>query len=63
MNLGKESKIINEKLFCETQRIRIINNSTDKAECLERLEKYAYKTGRKICKNCYEVYKGNCKCG
>jgi len=62
MKLSKEAKILDEKLFCESHKQRILAGGKLTEPYLKRLEEYAFQKGLKICNKCYEVYKEDHKC-
>ncbi len=56
MKLSKEANIIDEELFCESHKARILSGGKLSEPFKRRLEQYAYLKGKKLCNKCYEVY-------
>jgi hypothetical protein len=55
--------IIDKEKFLEEHRHRVLNYKKEsmRKPYLNRLEKYAYDNGLKLCKQCYKVYEKTCK--
>ena len=65
MNLSSHEVIINEELFVNTHRARILSVASKEVirPYLARYEKYAFQKGKMICTTCYNLYERDSECG